>query len=58
MGTILAGIVGYEASAPLGLPEGYGFCCIVAGVLLVGIAFYFLPERAKSDIVLDLPAEK
>ncbi len=49
MNTMLAGFVSYGASEPLGLPEEYGFFCIIAGAMIVGIAAYCLPKRDKAE---------
>jgi len=51
MNTMLAGFVTYGASETLGLPDEYGACCIIAGVLLVGLAARFLPKKAGPEMV-------
>ena len=49
MNTMLSGFVSYGATADLGLPEEYGFFCIFAGVVVVLLAGYFLPEGSASE---------
>lgn len=50
MSNQLATLVGYSASASLGLPESYGALCLLTSGLLLCIAVYFLHEGAGMDI--------
>lgn len=49
MGNQLAGLIGYSASAPLGLPESYGMSCFIVGGLTLLFAAYFLQETPDPD---------
>ncbi len=49
MGNQLSGLLGYSASAPLGLPESYGISCFLVGGLIFLFAAYFLQEAPDPD---------
>ncbi len=49
MGNQLSGLLGYSASAPLGLPESYGMSCLLVGGLILLFAAYFLQEAPDID---------
>ena len=49
MNTMLAGLVTYEASQGLGLPDAYGFACVAAGIFFTGLALGLLFQQQKSD---------
>ncbi|MFH2204439.1 MAG: hypothetical protein ABIJ96_15085 [Elusimicrobiota bacterium] len=53
MENLLVGLVGYRATADLGLPDGYGFFCVLTGALLVLVAACFLQEVSESDCVVE-----
>ena len=51
MNNLLAGLTGYETSAPLGLPEGYGLFCIMLGISFICIAAFSYSENETAEIV-------
>ena len=53
MNNLLTGMTGFDASVPLGLPEGYGLFCIVLGISMICLAAFMLPEREKAEILIE-----
>ncbi|MFH2203412.1 MAG: hypothetical protein ABIJ96_09880 [Elusimicrobiota bacterium] len=58
MNAMLAGFVTYGASEPLGLPDEYGLCCVIAGTIIITIAARLLPKTARVEDVARVAAQK
>jgi len=49
-GSIMAGMIQMDASAPLGLPECYGSVCVVLGFLAVALVLWFCPSGCEVEV--------